>query len=147
MSASIYLAIEVDECQYILVVQDRKTQKWSFPGGRIKKGESCVRAAFRELQEETGLTLKHLRCGRMNFEIEKIGDMPVIICGVQMSAYQYDSLNDVIKIPRREISDIKFIELDQVQELNLKYPQDADNFPFFFSIIDELMADILQGTR
>ena len=38
---------------------------WSFPGGRIEPGETAVRAAVRELGEETGLTPADL--GRLSF--------------------------------------------------------------------------------
>ena len=32
--------------------------KWVFPGGKIEKGEDAIQALFRELKEETGLSLK-----------------------------------------------------------------------------------------
>jgi len=43
----------------LLVVQDWISDgRWSLPGGRIKKGETAVDAALRELSEEVGISTK-----------------------------------------------------------------------------------------
>jgi 8-oxo-dGTP diphosphatase len=43
----------------LLVVRDWISDgKWSLPGGRIKKGETAVNAALRELHEEVGINTK-----------------------------------------------------------------------------------------
>ena len=36
-------------------------KKWSLPGGYINRGESTKKAAYRELEEETGINKKHRR--------------------------------------------------------------------------------------
>ena len=41
----------------LLVHKPRKRDAWQLPQGGIEAGETQVQAAFRELQEETGLTL------------------------------------------------------------------------------------------
>ena len=39
-----------------LIVRERGAKRWSLPGGGIERGESALRAAVRELEEETRLT-------------------------------------------------------------------------------------------
>ncbi|MEK3779402.1 NUDIX hydrolase [Paenibacillus sp. FSL R5-0810] len=45
----------------VLLIQENKPlvrNKWSFPGGRIEKGESIQAAAVREVKEETGYDVR-----------------------------------------------------------------------------------------
>jgi 8-oxo-dGTP pyrophosphatase MutT (NUDIX family) len=42
----------------VAVVFGRQHQKWSFPKGHIDKGETVLRCAERELEEETGIVVK-----------------------------------------------------------------------------------------
>jgi len=55
-----------------ILLQDRNDPGWPgvcFPGGHVEEGESFTRAAIREMQEETGLTVldPHL-CGVKQFQ-------------------------------------------------------------------------------
>lgn len=46
----------------ILLVKDRRTEKWSFPKGKCKRHERELECALRELEEETSLKLSpHLQ--------------------------------------------------------------------------------------
>lgn len=58
--------------QYLL--QDRVKKDWkgyTLPGGHVEPGESIVEATIREMQEETGLTIRNPKlCGVKQFPIE-----------------------------------------------------------------------------
>ena len=64
------LVMLYDESGNILV-QDRKDSGWPgvcFPGGHVEPGESFVRAAIREVKEETGLDIRQpILCGTKQF--------------------------------------------------------------------------------
>lgn len=48
----------------VLLIQrghDPHAGKWAFPGGHVDKNETAIEAAFRELEEETGIRLDDLR--------------------------------------------------------------------------------------
>lgn len=53
------------------LLQDRVKADWrgyTLPGGHVEKNESIVDAVIREMQEETGLTIRHPRlCGIKQF--------------------------------------------------------------------------------
>ena len=57
-----------------MLVQDRQDPNWGgicFPGGHVERNESFVRAAIREVYEETGLTVENPRlCGVKQFPID-----------------------------------------------------------------------------
>jgi 8-oxo-dGTP pyrophosphatase MutT (NUDIX family) len=48
-------AICINSNNEVLLVKGRTTQKWSFPKGHIKKNETDLECARRELLEETGI--------------------------------------------------------------------------------------------
>lgn len=58
-----------------ILLQDRVKKDWrglTFPGGHVEKEESFVQAVIREMQEETGLTIKAPKlCGVKQFQTDE----------------------------------------------------------------------------
>jgi 8-oxo-dGTP pyrophosphatase MutT (NUDIX family) len=53
----VYGCIIINNDGEVLLVHGRLSNKWSFPKGHCKRGETDLETATRELYEETGLTL------------------------------------------------------------------------------------------
>ncbi len=53
--ASLCYVQKLDRSGLVLGVLNPKLGAWGFPGGKVEPGETSVRAAIRELHEETGL--------------------------------------------------------------------------------------------
>ena len=57
-----------------ILLQNRVKKDWkgyTLPGGHVEPGESIVEAVIREMQEETGLTIRHPQlCGVKQFPIK-----------------------------------------------------------------------------
>ncbi len=64
----------------VIVIKDRKVllgkrkgthgaEHWQFPGGHLEFGESVESCATREIYEETGLHIRHLRSGPFTNDI------------------------------------------------------------------------------
>ena len=66
-----------------VVVQNKKNHPtwhgWNFPGGHIEEGEYVTPSVIREMQEETGLTVKNPRlCGIKEFHKLKDGKRYIV---------------------------------------------------------------------
>jgi ADP-ribose pyrophosphatase YjhB (NUDIX family) len=55
---SVMAWVEDAENRVLLVRQAAGLKLWTLPGGKVKKGESLVRALKREVREETGLRIQ-----------------------------------------------------------------------------------------
>ena len=76
--------------------------RWDFPGGHLKEGESHKQAAKREVKEETGLTVKGL---------EEIGEEDK---RMQVVFYRSTNYSGDIKLDKEENQEFKWIKLSEV---------------------------------
>lgn len=65
----IYGAICVSANDRILLVRGRNSQMWSFPKGHLKRGETTLECAERELKEETGVLAPKENLGFYKFSV------------------------------------------------------------------------------
>lgn len=97
-----------------VLVQDRVDKNWgglTFPGGHIEKGESFVDSVIREVYEETGLTVSHLRiCGTKDWEREDGSRYLVVF-------YKTNQFCGTLKSSRE--GEMKWMSLEEMKKGNL----------------------------
>lgn len=109
-------------CRYkgkYLFSYNKKRQGWEIPGGHIEEGESWLKAAEREMYEETGST--------------KIKVEP--ICVYKISTYGllcYCEILELKELP--EEYEMEKIMLSDTLPDNLTYP---DTFKLYFDIVND----------
>ena len=99
------------EDKYLL--QDRVKKDWkgyTLPGGHVEKDESIVDAVVREMQEETGLTVRSPRlCGVKHFPIE----------GGRYIVFLFEADEFEGKIISSEEGQMHWVNKDELQSVNL----------------------------
>ena len=103
-SQRVYGAICRNSSKEYLLVQGRKTGKWSWPKGHIHIGENVYECVKREVYEETGIT--NLPCPESSIRL-KAGEY-----------FIYDFQNDfknLTPIDQNEIMDIGWFSLDMIR--------------------------------
>jgi 8-oxo-dGTP pyrophosphatase MutT (NUDIX family) len=61
VTSLVYGVVLLNYFSEVVVVQGRKSRKWSFPKGHGRSRESPLDASIRELKEETGINLKGVK--------------------------------------------------------------------------------------
>lgn len=94
----------------ILFVRKRKS-KWNLPGGRVEQGESPVQAALREMKEETGLAIEHMRYVSQYQEDDVVH-------------FLFEASLDTAQKPRphNEIEDCRWISAKHLGKRNVRQP-------------------------
>ena len=92
-----------------VLVQDRVNPSWpgvTFPGGHVELGESFVKAAAREVLEETGLTIHDpVLCGLKQFTANGRRYIVLLFRATQFEGELHDSEEGrVWWLPREELS-------------------------------------------
>lgn len=100
----VYGSICISPINTILLVRGRKSQKWSFPKGHKKRGETYIDCAVRETQEESGIDLE--------------GVVPIAYHRLSVGEYYfYDLDSEVVPIigDTKEITEARWMTLDDMR--------------------------------
>jgi len=93
---------------------------WSFPKGGIKKGETKIESAKRELKEETGITnceILNNTCFTESYSFEKNGQN----YHKTVKYFLAQVKNSKIKLLKSELQNYKWLEFEQAIKL-ITYP-------------------------
>ncbi|RQZ41208.1 NUDIX domain-containing protein [Burkholderia sp. Bp9090] len=96
--------------QQVLLVA-RASSRWALPGGTIKRGETPLEAAHRELQEETGITGQDLVYSMQFTGLAKVHHVFFAEVGPEHTAQA-----------NNEIKKCKWFRIDNVDELRASIP-------------------------
>jgi len=112
-------AIITNEKNEILLIKRGKYGKfqgyWGLPGGHIDYGEKAEHAVIREIKEETGLELKHVKFIFYYDEINPEQDWhAAALCFIGKAEGNF-------KIDNDEIIDIKYFPLDEIKNMELAF--------------------------
>ena len=97
---------------------------WSFPKGGIKKGETKIESAKRELKEETGITnceILNNTCFTESYSFEKNGQNYHKTVKYFLARVK----NQKIKLLKSELQNYKWVKFEQAIKL-IAYPSTKD---------------------
>ena len=125
----------------ILIVKEGRGKYknlWGLPKGRVEPSESLEKAVLRELFEETGLVgeINGVIAIRNKNDFEKTS---IFIC------YDVIPLSEDIVIDGNEITDVKFIQLDDVKDINWISP--AMKYIVISSLKTKRGLQLLDGSK
>ena len=125
-----------------VLVQDRVDPRWSgiaFPGGHVEPGESITDSVVREIQEETGLTVRSPRlCGVKDWMKDDGGRYIIFY-------YKGDEFSGELK-PSEE-GDIFWAELNDLPGMNLAVDMKLSLRVFLEDGLSEFFVDHAGGGR
>lgn len=95
----------------MVLVQNRRDPNWgglTFPGGHVELGESLVDSVIREMQEETGLTVKHPRLIGTKSWMQKDGSGRYLVLLYVADEYEGELHNS-------EEGDVRWMTLEEMR--------------------------------
>ena len=107
-----------------VLVQNRRDPNWgglTFPGGHVEPGESLVDSVIREMQEETGLTVKNPRIIGTKSWMQKDGGRYLVLL---YTATEYEG-----ELHSSEEGDIAWMTIDE-----MRAGQMVDGMELFFRV-------------
>ncbi len=117
-------ALVIDNDQVLLVKRGQPPAKglWALPGGRVKWGEPLAQAAEREVQEETGVTIKasHIIYIFDNIVPDDSGSIRFHYVIIDFLAYPIQS--NIQPQPADDAADARWLTLDQLKKLPISKP-------------------------
>lgn len=130
----------------VLLIRRVKHQDWSFPKGKVDKGESLPVAAVRETFEETGLAIElAVNLGTINYTVPVGKGAEKTSKDKTVQYWAAKVPNKIAKNhdfePNDEVFKIKWVKLDKVAK-KLTYPADRE----LFSVFEKLVSTGLHDT-
>ena len=124
-----------------VLVQNRRDPNWgglTFPGGHVEPGESLVDSVIREMQEETGLTVKHPRLIGTKSWMQKDGSGRYLV--LLYTATEYEG-----ELHSSEEGDIAWMTIDEMRQ-----GQMVDGMELYFDVFlgqdhSEIWYDLQDG--
>jgi len=108
------VSVSIIKDNEVLLIKENKTtayNKWNFPSGRIEQGEDILKAAQREVKEETGLDVHLLNTtGIYNF-VSDSNDQVILFHFIG------EIIGGTLCVDGDEILDYKWIALDSIRNL------------------------------
>ena len=101
----------------IVLVHRPVHQDWSFPKGKLEDGETFELAAWREVQEETGMACRLLRFIGHTEYVDRKGRPKAV-------AYWIMAAESGSFEPNQEVDELRWVTLEEASRL-LSYPRDA----------------------
>ncbi|MCE8163526.1 MAG: class I tRNA ligase family protein [Candidatus Moeniiplasma glomeromycotorum] len=95
-----------------LLVYNKKHNHWQFPGGKLEKDETPEVAAYREIFEETNLTIGNL---------EKIGEKSFSVDNIWWKLYFFSTSQysgEIVIKEKETIGEIKFFSVREIEKIN-----------------------------
>jgi len=108
----------------MIKLKGKEEGKLTFPGGYRDLGETLEEAAKREFFEETGMAITQLALYK---------------------TYTKDEQRLIWVVYKTKITDVKFLENDEVKELlTISEPQQVDSTSFRGELTEKLFYDLIQ---
>lgn len=106
----------------VLLIHRPRLQDWSFPKGKLNRGESSLAAAVREVDEETGLRVKlGPRLPDQHYEVN--GRTPKVV--TYWSAQPPKNADITTYVANGEVDDVRWMRLSKARK-RLTYPHDKE---------------------
>lgn len=95
----------------ILLIKNSYRDGWTLPGGGVKRNETPIQAAIREVKEEVGLVVRNLK----NHGVVVLNSEN----SCQVSVYSCETNSDTFKIDNFEVEKAEWVNLKTLSQIKL----------------------------